>query len=198
MTGALILAAGRGSRMGRPKGLLPHPPTGRTFLGHLVDCVHSAGLTAVAVVGRSGDEGLRRETEAAGVRFVVNHQPDDGQLSSLLAGLDALDASGVSGLLVLPVDVPHITPGVVDTLLAAAARTPAVIVRAAYGGRHGHPVLFKQAVFDELRRADPSVGARAVVRADPQRVLDVETGDPGVLADVDTPEDYERIFGRTL
>lgn len=62
-------------------------------------------------------------------------------------------------------------------------------------GRHGHPVLFGRALFDELRRADPDVGARAVVRAEPGRVLDVEIDAPGVLRDVDWPSDYAALFG---
>jgi CTP:molybdopterin cytidylyltransferase MocA len=56
-------------------------------------------------------------------------------------------------------------------------------------------VLFKREVFDGLRTADPRLGARAVVRADPARVLDVDVGDPGVIVDIDTPEDYARLFG---
>jgi molybdenum cofactor cytidylyltransferase len=71
-------------------------------------------------------------------------------------------------------------------------------VRASYRGVHGHPVLFKRAVFDELRAADPHVGARAVVRADPARVRDVEVNDRGVTLDIDTPEDYFRAFGQPL
>jgi molybdenum cofactor cytidylyltransferase len=59
-------------------------------------------------------------------------------------------------------------------------------------------VLFKRAVFDELRAADPDVGARAVVRADRSRVRDVEVDDPGVALDIDTPDDYFRAFGVML
>ena len=61
---------------------------------------------------------------------------------------------------------------------------------------HGHPVLFKREVFAELRAADSAVGAKAVVRANAARVLDVEVDDPGVTIDVDTPADYERFFHR--
>jgi molybdenum cofactor cytidylyltransferase len=105
---------------------------------------------------------------------------------------DAVDA-----VVLLPVDVPLVTSAVIRALVEAAASTTASIVRATHRGRHGHPVLFKRAVFPELLGADEAVGARAVVRADPTRVLNVETGESGVLVDIDTPEDYARIFGHT-
>jgi molybdenum cofactor cytidylyltransferase len=70
----------------------------------------------------------------------------------------------------------------------------APIVRAVHGGRHGHPVIFKRRVFDALRAADPSVGAKEVVRS--AGIEDVEVDDPGVLTDVDTPGDYVRVFGK--
>ena len=99
-------------------------------------------------------------------------------------------------MLVLPVDVPLISASVILSVLQRAEMTDALILRAVHGGRHGHPVLFKRQLFNELRSADPSLGARAVVRRDPTRLLDVEVEDPGVTCDVDTPEDYERLFGR--
>jgi len=197
MTAGVVLAAGRSVRMGRPKAFLPHFLPDSTFLAHLVASAGSAGAHPVLVVGRPEDSQLRVETLRLGGRFVENPDSARGQLSSVIAALDSL-ASSLEAIVILPVDVPVITSAVIRELMNAAANTRAVIVRAAHHGQHGHPVLFKRAVFDELRRADPSSGARAVVRADPGRVLDVETGEPGVLTDIDTPEDYERIFGRPL
>jgi CTP:molybdopterin cytidylyltransferase MocA len=129
----------------------------------------------------------------------VNPDPDRGQLSSLQAGLDAaVDRHGADAIMVMPVDVPLLTADGVRRLLAAAASSPSPVLRAAHGGRHGHPVIFGREVFDELRHADPAVGAKAVVHRDPARVLDVDVGDPGVTVDVDTPEDYRRAFGRAV
>ncbi len=58
----------------------------------------------------------------------------------------------------------------------------------------GHPVLFRDVVFDELRTADPAIGAKAVVRARAGEVLDVDVDDPGVVRDVDAPDDYAALF----
>jgi molybdenum cofactor cytidylyltransferase len=80
----------------------------------------------------------------------------------------------------------------VAELLARAAASPAPILRATHEGRHGHPVVFRRAVFAALRAADPAAGAKPVVRA--LAVEDVEVDDPGVLRDVDTPQDYDRLL----
>jgi CTP:molybdopterin cytidylyltransferase MocA len=196
MTAGIILAAGRSSRMGRAKALLPSLD-GRTFVHRLARAFREGGLSDTIVIGRPEDEALRAEVATIGgaVRFVANPGADAGQLSSLLAGLREADAPGVRAVVVAPVDAPLITAGTVATLLAVFDSTRAPIVRAVHGGRHGHPVLFSRAVFDELRRADPAIGARAVLRTHERAIINVEVDDPGVVGDVDTPEDYARLFG---
>ena len=184
--------------MGRPKAFLPHRLAGVTFLDHLISSARTGGIEIIHVVGRKGDTALRQAAVEAGAGYVENADSERGQLSSVVTGLEHIPDPAVGSILLLPVDIPLVTPAVVAAVLAAARRSSAVIVRATHSGRHGHPVLFKRAVFDELRHADAAIGARAVVRADPSRVLDVEVDDPGVLEDVDTPQDYERVFGRRL
>ena len=60
--------------------------------------------------------------------------------------------------------------------------------------QHGHPVIFGASLFAVLRNADPSLGARAVLREDPSRVRNLEVDDPGVLRDIDLPDEYRRLF----
>jgi molybdenum cofactor cytidylyltransferase len=129
---------------------------------------------------------------------VENPDADTGQLSSVLAGLRAADAPAVGGILVVPVDMPSISADTVAALLAAFRATGAPIVRAIHRGRHGHPVIFARTIFKELARADPSLGAKAVLRAHDAAIVNVDVDDPGVLTDVDTPEDYLRMFGRPI
>ena len=184
--------------MGRPKALLRQVQSGNTFVGHLIRVARESRLDPILVVGRPGADEVAAEVARAGGALVVNAGADRGQLSSILAGLDAADAAGASAVMVLPVDVPLLSTRVLTVVLEAAAADERPIVRAVHKGRHGHPVLFKRAVFAELRAADPLVGARAVVRADPGRVNDVEVDHPGVTLDIDTPEEYRRVFGREL
>jgi molybdenum cofactor cytidylyltransferase len=185
--------------MGTSKALLPHSDPRTSFVRHLITIAKQGGAGVTYVVGRAHDTKLYREVMASGGVFVTNLNADSGQLSSVLAGLEHAAADPLtSGVLLAPVDVPLITSATIARIIAAAADTPAAIVRATYSGRHGHPVLFKRAVFAELQTADRHVGAKAVVRSDPARVLDVDVEDPGVTMDVDTPADYERLFGRPI
>ena len=200
MVPGLILAAGRSSRIGQPKALLTVPSTGVTFVRGLALALCEGGAEEALVVGRPDDRAL--QAEVAGLpprsRFVPNPDADTGQLSSVLAGLRVADRPGVHAVLVIPVDVPLVTASTVATLLSSYRASGAPIVRAVHGGRHGHPVIFARSVFEELRHVDPNVGAKAVLRAHEKAILNVEVEDPGVVIDVDTPEDYARLFGRTL
>jgi molybdenum cofactor cytidylyltransferase len=195
MIAAVILAAGRSTRMGRSKALLA-TPTGHTFVAQLVDTLSTGGIESPFVVGRPDDEPLKLEVESLGsrARWVENHDADTGgQLSSLLAGLDKADRPGVRGLMVVPVDAPMITPHTVTTLLSIFASHGGLIVRPRHQGRHGHPVVFARAVFDDLRHADPTMGAKAVLRAHSHAIVDVDVDDAGVAGDIDTPEDYRKL-----
>jgi molybdenum cofactor cytidylyltransferase len=192
----VILAAGRSTRFGRPKALLPVEPSGPTFVARLVTVFRSASIDEVVVVGRREDVRLQTAVREAAARFLVNVDADRGQLSSLLTAIDAVDRPNVRGLIVMPVDMPLIQAGTIATVRDRFLERSPPIARATFGGRHGHPVIFGSSVFDELRRADPNTGAKAVVHAHAGDVLDVEVNDPGVLRDVDTVQDYRELFGR--
>jgi molybdenum cofactor cytidylyltransferase len=196
MVPGLVLAAGQSTRMGQPKALLRCGPTGPTFVSAVVSSLRQGGVADVIVVGRADDEPLKDELAAmmAPPRFAVNREPHRGQLSSLIAGLNVADRPGVHAVIVMPVDIPLVRPDTIAAVLRAAA-TGVPIVRATFGGRHGHPVLFARSVFDDLRRADPDIGARAVVHAYESQLVNLEVADPGVLKDVDSPSDYEQLFG---
>ena len=199
MIPAVILASGGSTRMGRAKALLAVPSTDATFVARIVMVVLEGGAADALVVGRPEDQPLRDEVRrieeeswAAGrVRFIENHRAETGQLSSVIAGLNAADHPGVRAILVTPVDLPLVRPATIAAILEAFSASGRPIARVTHRGRHGHPVIFGRQLFDALRRASPDIGARAVTRAHP--VLDVAVDDPGVLLDVDTPDDYTRL-----
>lgn len=187
----IILAAGASSRMGRPKALLPIGAD--TFVTRLIRTLAEAGAAPVVVVCGVAADGVRAAIATAAVpgTVVVNPSPDLGQLSSLIVGLAAV-GDDVSAALVCLVDAPLVSPATVGRVMTAFRETGAPIVRPCSGERHGHPVLFSRGVFDDLRQADPAVGAKAVVRARASEVAGVEVQDPGAFIDIDTPADYER------
>ena len=190
---AIVLAAGESTRMGRPKALLPDPD-GRPFVARLVRTLVDAGVRDVIVVTGSEHAGIAAALTAdrlpVAPTLVNNPDPSRGQLSSLWAGLDAA-APGAEAALVTLVDVPMVRPATVRRVIEVWTDTRAPIVRPAIGERHGHPVLFDGALFDELRRAPLAGGAKTVVRAHAARVVNVPVDDEGCLVDVDTPGEYE-------
>lgn len=193
MVPAIVLAAGRSSRMGTSKPLLRAQPGGFTFVRTLVDALLSGGAAEALVVGRPDDAPLIKEAaQLDRVRFVPNAAAHLGQLSSVVAGLNAADRPGVTAVLVAPVDAPFVKPDTIAALLAAWRSSRAPIVRATHHGQHGHPVLFARALFDELRSADPNVGAKAVVRKYAAGMVNLDVDDPAVLHDIDRPDDYAR------
>ncbi len=185
----VVLAAGRSERMGRPKALLPDAE-GVPFVARIARTLRRAGVTPLVVVRPGAAEALAEALAAEDAGLVVNPDPDRGQLSSLLVGLDA--AGDPDGLLVTLVDVPFVAEATVRAVVAAHARTRAPIVRPASGARHGHPVIFDRALFDALRRAPLDQGAKAVVRAHTAAIVNVPVDDEGAFVDLDTPEAYAR------
>ena len=196
MLPAVVLAAGESSRMGSPKALL-RAPDGRSFVASIVAALAGAGVTDLVVVtGTHHDQIAAALTEdglPAQVRVVRNPDPSRGQLSSLLVGMDAIVDMRTEALLVTLVDVPMIDAQTIGAVVAAWRRTRAPIVRPAKGDRHGHPVLFDRALFDELRSAPLDGGAKTVVRRYEGQIVNVPVDGEGSLIDVDTPADFDAL-----
>jgi molybdenum cofactor cytidylyltransferase len=206
MIAAIILAAGESRRMGFPKALLPYaPPKGSvgletTFLGHLLDVLNRSRAEPIVVVLGHESERIRTAMAHAAwgrARAVVNERYREGMLTSFVAGLDAVEQSSAEGSLVLPVDHPDVGPAIVDLLIARFEETSRPVILPVHRGRRGHPVLFSRAVYDEIRRAPESVGARQVVWDHQGDLLEVEVPDPGIGRDVDTPADYRSFRERS-
>ncbi len=185
---AVILAAGDSRRMGTAKALLA---TGQgTFLERVVAAAASLAPVLV-VVGREA-AAIREAHPHLGVGWVVNEHPAYGQLHSLRLALAALPAE-TAGAVVLLVDHPLVTAATVASLAAAWRRRPSAIAVPVYRGQRGHPVIFPRAVWGELFAVPLEAGARAVVLAEEGRLLPVAVDDPGVVADIDTPDAYRTL-----
>ena len=193
MVRAIVLAAGASSRMGRAKAVLPLGASGETVLARVIRGLVEGGAVDVTVVAGAHLDAVREAMPSdRRIRLVEHAGWQKGQLSSLIAGLDAVADPQLEAVLVTLVDVPLVRPETVAAVLRAWRATRAPITRPVDGDRHGHPVVFDAAVFDELRAADPRVGAKEVFAAHRARILDVPVTDEGAFLDLDTPDDYER------
>jgi molybdenum cofactor cytidylyltransferase len=195
MIPAIVLAAGRSSRMGRAKATLPDD-RGEAFLSRIVRTLTEAGVDDVLVVLGHEAEAIAGTFAASDLRarFVVNHRYDRGQLSSLQAGLAVADRPGVAAVMVTLVDVPLVTAATVRAVLDRYRQTRAQIVRPVNGSRHGHPLVIDRALFDAIRGADDDTGAKPVVRAHVSPQGDVIVDDEGAFTDIDTMDAYRRLF----
>jgi len=187
---ALILAAGASSRMGRPKQLLDWG--GKPLVHAAAEVALAAKLDPLLVVVG----GAQAEVEAAlaglPLRMVANPDYAAGQSTSLRTGIAAL-GQDADAVVVLLGDQPFVTAAIVEQLVAEWQASQAPIIAPTYAGQRGNPVLFARAIFPELLAVQGDQGARGVLAADRARVRLVAFDDPRPLADIDTPEDYERL-----
>lgn len=189
MIAAVVLAAGLSRRMGQAKLLMP--VGGRAIVRYVVESVLAGGVDLVWVV--TGPDGEPIEAALAGleVQIAVNPAPEEGQASSLRAGIAALPAS-VDAVLIALGDQPSLAPSIIPALLAARRTSPKLIVAPRYRDGQGNPVLFKREIFPELLRLTGDQGARPIIQKEPARVEWVELDLP-MPPDVDTLDDYEKI-----
>lgn len=191
----LVLAAGSGSRMGRPKALIRPRPDGPTLVERAVDVlVHGGCEEVTVVVGAAADEVVAVLDAASREVDVVRCENwSEGMGASLRAGLAAMVARAeVEAVLITLVDLPDVGPAVVRRVLAAAeGELRTQLSRAAYGGVPGHPTLIGRdhwAGVIEVALGDR--GARDYFRAHEHRL--VECGDLATGRDVDSPADLDR------
>jgi molybdenum cofactor cytidylyltransferase len=187
---AVVLSAGESRRMGRPKALLPIGDV--SFLERIVQSLQAAEVEKIVVVLGHNAKEIETKIRRFPVTIVVNPDYAQGQLSSLIAGIRALPAEGVDGILVHLVDHPFLDPDLVKRMTERFYESKKLIVVPAWKGRRGHPVIFSRRLFDELLSAPLDQGAKSVVHAHAAETLEVETNEEGITFDIDTPEDYRR------
>lgn len=173
--------------MGRPKALLDLG--GMTFVQRVVGALLDGGCDPVLVVVAPGERAVEKEALGAGARIVTNPEPGDGPITSLRLAIAQL-RDQVDGIVYLPVDHPLVASRTIAELLAASRDSGAGLTLPMRGSDRGHPAVFRSSLFTELM--DPSLdgGARTVVHRHLDDACLLQSADPGVVADIDTPEAY--------
>jgi nicotine blue oxidoreductase len=186
--GAVVLSAGRSTRMGgRPKALLPLAD--RTFLETILARLDETGIADRRIVLGAHAPEIRAAVKLPDDQVVLNPSPEAEMIDSFRLGLRALPLAGLDGVVLWPVDHPHVQAPTLSLLLRQAAVEDAALVLPAHGGRRGHPVVLATRILPEIEAVPPGEGVRSVVRAHEGDLVCIEVPDAGVLRDVDTPDD---------
>lgn len=187
---AIVLAAGSSRRMGRSKQLLPLGPS--SVIRHCLDSIVDSGLRDIVIVLGVDCAGMADAISGMPVRPVVNADPRSDMAGSVRLGLRQV-APASTGVLICLADHPLVSSETVTGLVNAHRSSPDSILIPLYQGRRGHPTLFPRKAIDDIFTAE-TLRDVIVSRAGSVRTVDVD--DEGVVLDLDTPEDYERIRGR--
>ena len=184
---ALLLAAGKSSRMGRCKPLLPLG--NGTVIDRCLKTLHQGGVNDIVVVVSIHGEDVARAARDHGVQTVVNPDESGDMASSIRAGRDST-APETSGIIVALCDYPLVLPGTVKALIDQHAKHPDSIITPTCQGRCGHPLLLPRAILAELTEGKI---LRDLLKKDATRIREVPLDDTGILIDMDTPDDYRAV-----
>lgn len=186
---ALILCAGRSSRMGNFKPLLPLGPD--NFIERTIRLYRNVDIQDILVVTGHEAERVIPVLEDLCVNRVHNEHYDRGMFSSIQTGVYRLSGQ-CRAFFLHPADIPFVRPDTIKSLIAAFQTGEANICRPSYMGRQGHPPLISMSLGGAIGEFDGAGGMRALLARHAERSLNVLCNDPGILTDIDTPEDYEK------
>jgi molybdenum cofactor cytidylyltransferase len=193
-TAGIILASGSSTRFGRPKQLLKLK--GRYLLEYVLNAALESQLNhVVLVLGHEYQRILHTlgtRTTHERLQVVINHRYLEGQSRSLQAGLLKIRQTFPAAMFLLG-DQPLLNSNTIDHMLDRFRYSGKDICVPVYKGNRGNPSIFKQVLYDQLMAIEGDIGARNIIRANPERVLDIEIDDPLCFFDIDSQKDLENL-----
>lgn len=187
----VLLAAGGSTRFGRPKQLLDW--NGVPLVTHVLDTAAAAGLEPLTVVLGCEAQAVQSALQGRSFRPVMNWRWEQGLSTSVQAGLSALPPD-VDGAVLLLCDQPLLTADLLRQLVARFRESEAPIVHPVHNDQQRTPVLFARSLFAEVSSVTGDQGGRDVIARHADEATIVEVEDPHTLADIDTPDDYQRLL----
>ena len=187
---AIVLAAGRSSRMGSLKQLLPFG--GSTLIESVLKILRESQVDEIVLVLGFSADAIREKVPLDGVRVVINEAHQDGMGTSLRTGIAQVSPEA-DGALVVLADQPFVQTGTIDHLIRVYREQKPQIVIPVYQGFRGNPVLLDRSVFPELLGLSGDIGCRAIFGGHTENILKAPVDDIGVLLDIDTPVHFEKL-----
>jgi molybdenum cofactor cytidylyltransferase len=193
-TAGIILAGGSSRRFGRPKQLLKLK--GKYLLEYVLDAALESQLNhVVLVLGHDYQnilQALDTRTTHERLQVVINHRYLEGQSRSLQAGLLKI-RQAFSSVMFLLGDQPMLDSNTIDHMLASFRHSGKDICVPVCKGKMGNPTIFNRALYDQLMAIEGDIGARDIIRTNPERVFKLELDDPLCFFDIDSQKDFENL-----
>jgi len=190
LIGAVVLAAGKSTRMGEPKQLLPL--NGKPLLEHTLSNLRKVKLNEIVVVVGCGADPVRKRVDLRDIKVVENKDYERGIGSSLGVGVSAL-AEASDGVLIVLADQPFVRSETYEQLIDQYRQSDAQVVIPTYRGFRGNPVLLDRSVFPEVMALSGDIGCRAIFGEHSDGITKVAVDDIGILLDIDTKDDFHRL-----
>ena len=187
--GGILLAAGKSSRFGQMKQLINYH--GKPLIRYIAKTALTAGLSPVIAVTGFEAASVTQAIEDLPITITLNHRWQDGQSSSLQAGLRCMP-KGTSAVLFLLVDQPQVTVSLIKALSRFFDAEKAPIIAPIVNGQRTNPVLFEKVTFPELMKIRGDVGGKMIFDKFEEKFLPWH--DERLLLDLDTPDDINKIL----
>lgn len=192
-TAIVILAAGKSSRLGQPKQLLPFK--GKSLINHCIEIAKKVAIDVIVVTGAE-QKRIENEIKNRGARILFNKDWEEGMASSIRLGLSYLieQKPDVENVIFMVCDQPYVTPDLLQNLIKVKISSTKNIVASRYAEIAGTPVLFDTSIFPELLELKGDIGARKIIIKNPDRVTTVDF--PLGSVDMDTADDYKKLLAQ--
>lgn len=187
MVSAILLAAGEAKRMGKPKLLMPLGKT--TILEQTIDNLLNSAVSEVIVVVGFKAEQVTKKIATKPVKIAINPNYHQGMSTSIIAGLNLVDAGAKAVMLALA-DQPFVDSKTINRLIEEFSSHDKGIAVPVHRGRRGHPVIFAIKYKEELLGLKGDIGGRQIINQHPEDILEVAVDSEGINIDIDTMSDY--------
>lgn len=192
-TGIVILAAGKSSRLGRVKQLLPF--NGKTLLQHVIDEAVKADASPIVVVTGSNETEVTDSISEKKVDIVFNKDWSQGMASGIVAGVRKINEldSELEKIIITVCDQPFVTSSIFEQLDQSQLKSGKNIIASSYSNTKGTPVLFTRKYFNHLLKLQGDHGAKIILETNKEEVATIDF--PNGNIDIDTEKDYKELVG---